>query len=150
MLPGHPPDTVAVSGTGCPKTDGFTADVTIVVDAAAVTSWTSGPPLLGTSVPAYTTVMMWVPAVSPTLILAELWLVGTTCSPRNVSKSGVMTWGPPGVDAPSKNSDAALRREEAREQGPEERLAGELVTVPQAAEGFWDEESVVTVGEPIA
>ena len=46
-LPEQELDTVAVSGTGCPKTDGFTPEVTVVAEVAAVTVCTSGPPLLG-------------------------------------------------------------------------------------------------------
>ena len=43
--------TAAASLVDCPNTVGLTVEVTVVVDVAAVTFWTSGPPLLGTSVP---------------------------------------------------------------------------------------------------
>jgi hypothetical protein len=92
-----------VSGTGCPKTDGLTAEVTTVVDVAALTFWKRGPPALGTSVPAYSTVMTWLPPESGTVMVAELWSVGMMCAPRTVSKSGVMIWMLPRVEPPSRN-----------------------------------------------
>ena len=79
------------------------AAVTVVVVVAPITVWIRGSLTLAPYVLSAPAVMTCVPPESDTVMVAELWSVGTTCAPRNVSKSGVMIWTFPRVEPPSKN-----------------------------------------------
>src|ERR1700690_4474625 len=81
-------------------------------------------------------------------MFAELWFVGVVWV-RNIgsgSKSGVISCGAPSREAPSKN--CTIPSGESGKNAP--CTVAVNVTEPHAVEGFADDETVVTVGEPTA
>src|SRR5471030_2408111 len=92
--------------------------------------------------------MRWLPPDREIEMFAELWLVGMVWVLKigSGSKSGVISWGPPSREAPSKNC--------TRPSGESGKSApwtvAVKVTEPHAVEGFDDDETVVNVGKPTA